>query len=238
MSNHDYDAAVRWCDSFSAALLRRDAAALAQHFAYDGNWRDILGFGWNIETLVGRDEIAGAFEGKLTMIEPRLFRLCGHRAAPRSVRRAGVDTIEAFVDFETSSGSGSGVVCLIEDSSDSAVPQAWILLTCLSEVDGHPESFGSADRGGAAFKRDFGGENWLEQRTRRSLYADREPQVLVIGAGQAGLSIAARLGALSIDTLIVDRNEEIGDNWGNRYHSTSSRTGSKAMPTAWISTCG
>jgi hypothetical protein len=55
---------------------------------------------------------------------------------------------------------------------------------------------------------------------------------------QAGLSIAARLGALSIDTLIVDRNEEIGDNWGNRYHSTSSRTGSKAMPTAWISTCG
>jgi cation diffusion facilitator CzcD-associated flavoprotein CzcO len=219
MSNHDYDAAVWWCDSFSAALLRRDAAALAQHFAYDGNWRDILGFGWNIETFVGRDEIADAFEGKLTVIEPRLFRLSGDRAAPRSVRRAGVDTIEAFVDFETSSGSGSGVVCLIGDSSDSAMPQAWILLTCLSEVDGHPESFGSADRSDAAFKRDFGGENWLEHRTRRSLYADREPQVLVIGAGQAGLSIAARLGALSVDTLIIDRNEEIGDNWRNRYHS-------------------
>ena len=83
----------------------------------------------------------------------------------------------------------------------------------------HPESFGSADSSDEALKRNFGGENWLDQRTRRSLYADREPQVLVIGAGQAGLSIAARLGALGIDTLIVDRNEEIGDNWRNRYHS-------------------
>jgi cation diffusion facilitator CzcD-associated flavoprotein CzcO len=219
MSNHAYNAAVRWCESFSAALLHGDAVTLAQHFADDGNWRDILGFGWNIETLVGRDEIASAFAGKLASIEPRMFRLSGHRAAPRSVRRAGVDTIEAFVDFETSSGNGSGVVCLIGDSADSAPPQAWILLTCLSEVHGHPESFGSPDRSDAVFKRDFGGENWLEQRTRRSLYADREPRVLVIGAGQAGLSIAARLGALSIDTLIVDRNEEIGDNWRNRYHA-------------------
>jgi putative flavoprotein involved in K+ transport len=219
MSNHAYDAAVRWCESFSAALLRRDAAVLAQHFADDGNWRDILGFGWDIETLVGRDEIAGAFEGKLVAIEPRSFRLSRHRAAPGSVRRAGVDTIQAFVDFETSSGSGSGVVCLVGDASDSAMPQAWILLTCLSEVHGHPESFGSTDGSDAVFKRDFGGENWLEQRARRARYADREPRVLVIGAGQAGLSMGARLGALGIDTLIVDRNAEIGDNWRNRYHS-------------------
>ena len=45
------------------------------------------------------------------------------------------------------------------------------------------------------------------------------PTVLVVGGGQAGLSIAARLKQLSIDTLIVDRESRIGDNWRKRYHA-------------------
>jgi cation diffusion facilitator CzcD-associated flavoprotein CzcO len=43
--------------------------------------------------------------------------------------------------------------------------------------------------------------------------------VLVVGGGQAGLSIAARLTQLQVDTLIVDREQRIGDNWRNRYHA-------------------
>jgi putative flavoprotein involved in K+ transport len=42
---------------------------------------------------------------------------------------------------------------------------------------------------------------------------------LVVGGGQAGLSIAARLTQLQVDTLIVDREQRIGDNWRNRYHA-------------------
>jgi cation diffusion facilitator CzcD-associated flavoprotein CzcO len=41
----------------------------------------------------------------------------------------------------------------------------------------------------------------------------------VIGGGQAGLSIAARLTQLGIDTLIIDRYPRIGDNWRTRYHA-------------------
>ena len=43
--------------------------------------------------------------------------------------------------------------------------------------------------------------------------------MLVVGGGQAGLSIAARLTQLQVDTLIVDRERRIGDNWRNRYHA-------------------
>jgi putative flavoprotein involved in K+ transport len=43
--------------------------------------------------------------------------------------------------------------------------------------------------------------------------------VLVVGGGQAGLSTAARLTQLGVDTLIVDRERNIGDNWRNRYHA-------------------
>ena len=43
--------------------------------------------------------------------------------------------------------------------------------------------------------------------------------MLVVGGGQAGLSTAARLTQLGVDTLIVDREPRIGDNWRNRYHA-------------------
>lgn len=48
---------------------------------------------------------------------------------------------------------------------------------------------------------------WLFKLTSRS-----------IGAGQAGLTAAARLKALGVKTLIVDSNDRIGDNWRKRYH--------------------
>ena len=43
--------------------------------------------------------------------------------------------------------------------------------------------------------------------------------MLIIGGGQAGLSLAARLHALEIDALVIERNPRVGDNWRNRYHS-------------------
>ena len=50
-------------------------------------------------------------------------------------------------------------------------------------------------------------------------YVGRDPAVLVVGGGQAGLSTAARLTQLQVDTLIVDRAPRIGDNWRKRYHA-------------------
>ena len=46
-----------------------------------------------------------------------------------------------------------------------------------------------------SYSRDFGGENWLDQRRKAQAYTDRDPTVLIVGGGQAGLSVAARLKA-------------------------------------------
>src|SRR5262249_51261852 len=72
---------------------------------------------------------------------------------------------------------------------------------------------------GKAYSRDFHGPNWLDLRKAAAQYDDRDPAVLVVGGGQAGLSIAARLAQLGVDTLIVDREARIGDNWRKRYHA-------------------
>ncbi len=128
--------------------------------------------------------------------------------------RAGAEIIEAIFKFETAKGRGSGVVRLDPQSG-----KAWTLLTALDEIKGHEEKPGRFRHDGKAYSRDFRGPNWLDVRQATASYQDRDPDVLVIGGGQAGLSAAACLGQLGIDTLIVDRGQRIGDNWRNRYHA-------------------
>src|SRR3569623_585862 len=92
-------------------------------------------------------------------------------------------------------------------------------LTALEELKGFEEQLGTTRPRGQAYSRDFRGPNWLDLRNASRGYADRDPAVLVVGGGQAGLAIAARLKQLKIDTLIVDREARIGDNWRKRYHA-------------------
>ena len=97
--------------------------------------------------------------------------------------------------------------------------RAWTIVTTLEELKGHEEKFRSRAAQANDGIRDFGAENWSDRLARARTYADHDPTVIVVGGGQAGLSIAARLHQLGIDTLIVDRHRRVGDNWRTRYHS-------------------
>ena len=185
-----------------------DPAATAALFRPDGHWRDVLALGWDIATTSGAAEIGGMLRDSQAHL--RHIRLAPGRTPPHRVRRAGVEVIEAIFAFETDAGLGSGVVRLVPDDGRLL---AWTLVTTLDALHAGP------DHAVPDYSREFGGENWLDKRRRASAYADRDPAVVVVGAGQAGLSIAARLGALGIDTLVIDRQARIGDNWRNRYHA-------------------
>src|ERR671914_464903 len=97
-------------------------------------------------------------------------------------------------------------------SLDSALQvQKRDALAALFELKGFEEKIGKRRPIGEAYSRNFGGTNWKDQRIASQRYDDREPTVLVAGGGQAGLSIAATLGRLGVDTLVVDKHERIGD---------------------------
>jgi cation diffusion facilitator CzcD-associated flavoprotein CzcO len=207
--------AEKWLTQFERALAAPGGARLATLFHADSHWRDVLALTWRIKTVSGADAILhelAAHAGRA-----RGFRLDPHRTAPRNVTRAGTDAIEAIFSFETALGRGSGVLRLTPDAQDTF--KAWTLLTALDEIKGHEERLGNARPQGKAYSRDFRGPNWLDLRKAAAEYADHDPTVLVVGGGQAGLSIAARLAQLGVDTLIVDREPRIGDNWRKRYHA-------------------
>ncbi|MBA7485194.1 Ferredoxin--NADP reductase [subsurface metagenome] len=212
-------AAESWLAEFEAALAARDDGALKQLFHADSYWRDALALSWTLQTINGRDDVLKTLKAQAAIALPSGFAIDPDRAAPRKVMRAGTDCIEAIFKFETKLGRGDGIIRLIPDAGDGNRLKAWTLLTALEELKGFEEQLGAARPRGNAYSRDFRGPNWLDLRKASNDYADRDPTVLVIGGGQSGLCIAARLKQLGVDTLIVDRMQRIGDNWRKRYHA-------------------
>lgn len=211
------EAAARWLADFEKALADGEHSALAALFRPDAHWRDLLALKWDIETVSGREAILSRLPDAAAGVEPSGFEIDPDRTPPRQVIRAGSDCIEAIFRFATAVGRGSGVLRLTADKNGTQ--KAWTLLTALDEITAHTERIGDARPSGTIYSRDFSGPNWLDRRNDARAYADRDPDILVVGAGQAGLSVGARLAQLGLDTLIVDSETRLGDNWRLRYHA-------------------
>ena len=206
---------TQWLDRFDAALQNGTSATLAPMFAQDGHWRDLLAFTWTITPREGANAIAELIVAKQTATQARGFAIAEGRTPPRRIKRVGIDVIEGIFQYETALGRGFGVVRLLADDPT----KAFQLMTNLHELKGYEEKIGKRRPTGEAYSRNFGGTNWKDQRIARVAYTDREPTVLVVGGGQAGISIAATLGHLGIDTLVIDKQPRAGDCWRSRYHS-------------------
>jgi len=184
-------AAARWLAEFERALRAADAAPLEALFRADAHWRDLLAFTWRVKTASGAGRILAALKRCANESGASGFEIDPGRTPPRRVVRAGTDVIEAIFRFRTARGRGSGVLRLVPEGEGW---KGWTLLTALDELEGLEER--AAPRG-----------------------AEPDPDVLIVGGGHAGLSIAARLKALGVDALIVDRHARVGDNWRKRYQA-------------------
>ncbi len=218
MSDNDRKDAVEqaasWLGAFGDALATGDLTAAIALFRPDCHWRDVVALSWQLTTVSGAPAIEALLRETLPVARPCGFRLPASRTPPRRVIRAGTKVVEAIFLFETAFGAGSGVVRLVPDPSTPGMLRAWTVVTTLDALPQEQPKTPSPDHA-----RQFGGDNWLDKRRKASAYTDHDPAVIVVGGGQAGLALAARLGQLGVDTLVVDRQARIGDNWRKRYHS-------------------
>ena len=207
-----------WLQSFNEAISQQknkdeSIKILSNLFFEDSHWRDILALTWKIQTVSGKLKVIENLYNKIINVSAKSFEIDQQRTLPREVIRAGKNVIEVILKFKTKFGNCEGVVRLFEDQERKGYFKAWSLLTALSDLS-------SSDKKNIEqYQNVLEGPNWLDKRNEDRLYKNMEPEVIVVGSGQAGLSIAARLKQQNIDTLIVDKNERIGDNWRNRYHS-------------------
>lgn len=206
LSVHD-EAAIAWMRRFEMALASADARAAAALFVADGFWRDLVAFTWNIATLEGREAIAAMLESQLDTVHPRDWRL-------EEPAREADGIVEAWIAFETDRVRGRGLVRLKGE-------EAWTLLTTAHELKGFEERRGPTREIGVVHGSERGRLSWLErkQKEEAELGTTRQPYCLVVGGGQGGLGLGARLKRNGVPTIIVDKHERPGDQWRSRYKS-------------------
>jgi putative flavoprotein involved in K+ transport len=197
-----------WLLAFSQALARGDATATAALFDKNGFWRDMVAFTWDIRTFEGGEAIQAMLEASPDAFKASNWRATGLPGAEQAT--------EGFITFQTALGRGEGYVRLLNG-------KCLTLLTSLTELRGFEERRGPTRPLGAEIDPARPKANWkdlLEIEAAEVGY-ERQPYVLIVGGGQGGLGLAARLRQLKVPTLVIDRHARAGDQWRYRYRSLS-----------------
>ncbi len=196
-----------WLAAFGDALAARDAAAAAELFTEDCFWRDLIAFTWNIKTLEGRQAIAEMLAATLPSAQPFGWKI---RDGEEPAATDGVT--EAWIGFETAAGRGLGHLRLRDG-------RCWTLLTSVYELKGHEEPAGPRRPKGVRHGAEPGRVTWREEREQEAagLGSAEQPYVLIVGGGQAGIALGARLRQLGVPSVIVDKRDRPGDQWRSRY---------------------
>jgi putative flavoprotein involved in K+ transport len=207
LSSNPTQAASAWFFDFEQALRAQDLEAAMALFDADCYWRDLVSFTWNISTQEGPAAIRAMLQARLADVQPHNFQIEG-----QATEAAGV--IDAWFTFETAVARGRGHARLKNG-------KCWTLLTTMTELKGFEEKKGAQRIKGAEHGVHPGRMTWLEERQHEqaTLGFETQPYVLIVGGGQGGIALGARLRRLGVPALIVEKNEKPGDSWRKRYKS-------------------
>ncbi|MCB1354775.1 MAG: NAD(P)/FAD-dependent oxidoreductase [Rhodobacteraceae bacterium] len=196
-------------EDLGRALEAGDIDAAVDLFATDSYWRDLVSMTWNLKTSEGRDGIRAMLDSQLAKVKPQNLRLDANEPVSGDASVA-----EGWIEFETATGRGYGHV-RVKDG------KIWTLLTTLSELKGFEEPKGTRRPMGAEHGHDRNRLTWKEKREKEAaeLGYKEQPYVLIIGGGQGGIALGARLRQLGVPTIVVDKHERPGDQWRKRYKS-------------------
>lgn len=181
-------------------------------------WRDLLALTWDFRTFEGSARIHKFLTDQLqtTKINNLKLKMINDREglAPIFIQSyPDVVWVMGFFTFETDIGLASGILRLVPTLHGQQQIQwkAHSIFTNLEDLKNFPEKIGNLRNQ----QSDHG--KWENLREKEKRFEDSDPTVLVVGGGQSGLEIAARLKLLDVSTLVIERNERVGDNWRNRY---------------------
>ncbi len=198
-----------WLSQFQSALTAGDSDAVSALFLEDSYWRDLVSFTWNIKTVEGPAGVSDMLRATLEHVRPTGFRV---REGEEPGETGGVT--DSWIAFETAAGRGRGHLRLKDG-------KCWTLLTTLYELKGFEEPSNDRRPMGAEHGADKKRRTWLEKRQSEAatLGYREQPYVVVVGGGQGGIGLGARLRQLDVPTIIVDSHGRPGDAWRKRYKS-------------------
>ncbi|KIW37385.1 uncharacterized protein PV06_10429 [Exophiala oligosperma] len=208
---------------------------LAQKILEDGNldpntlqgtalWRDHLALTGQIRTFDGDKKIVEAWNNQAESLSPSNFK-----TKPAYIAKPvpGSSWIEVPFTFTTHPNNGllgncTGAASFILDEDGNW--KIWMLVTLLDNFEGHghPDipllTDNSVNVSGNSVT------NGVESNKDMNTDGQCILHVVVIGAGQCGLSMAGRVGALGLSYVLLEKRPSIGHNWIGRYESVRQHT--------------
>lgn len=199
--------ATKWLTDFESALNNGNIENILFLFQEECYWRDLISFTWNIKTLEGKTQIKDMLVARLANTKP-------HNFAIQEVGDENNGIIEVFFSFETSVARCKGILRLRDG-------KCWSMLTSSYELIGFEEKKNKNRVMGTEHGVHKNRLTWIEkkQKEEAELGYTKQPYVLIIGGGQGGIALGARLKRLGVPTLICDKQARPGDQWRNRYKS-------------------
>lgn len=197
-------------EQFNVAVYANNSEELEKcFFPEQAFWKDQLALTWHLRTFISAAQIAkDLLETKKLRNTTGNFEVRGEaqflQAGPN------LKFIVCPFGFKTGSPAAtcSGMMWLLpvkKETSSSGISdltwKIWILSTKLESLEEHIEDksllqvTGKSSKDLTAIKTD----------------------VLIVGAGNAAVALAARFKALGVHSVMIDRNASVGDNWALRY---------------------
>ncbi|KIY03005.1 uncharacterized protein Z520_01471 [Fonsecaea multimorphosa CBS 102226] len=199
-----------------AALEKRPknglSTDLSDLFIDDCWWRDFTALSWDIVAKHGLEDVAEYLTSSTTGFgQLTAIKTGGLQAS--LVDMHGAIWIQGGFTFQTSDGSGTGLVRLI--NVDKSHWKAWTVFTQLERLHSQDELDKQRMR-----------QSYTQTRIANGVNGEKEGdlQVLIIGAGQSGLMLAAQLKNMGIKALLVDKLPRLGDMWRSRYETIRTHT--------------
>ncbi|KAH9970112.1 FAD/NAD(P)-binding domain-containing protein [Lactifluus volemus] len=204
--------AQKWFQTFANFVQTGNVNGILGQLVADAFWRDILALTWDFRTFYGSDRIQQFLLDRLASTKLSTLQLDETTVAVQQPY-PDIVWIQAFFTFSTAVGTGSGILRLVPTPSGEW--KAHTIFTNLESLRGFPELTGPLR------EQESKHGTWPEQRRqeRECEGPDQKPIVLIVGGGQSGLELAARLKYLGIKTLVVEREARIGDLWRKRYEA-------------------
>ncbi|KAH7107868.1 FAD/NAD-binding domain-containing protein [Auriculariales sp. MPI-PUGE-AT-0066] len=202
-----------WLQGFANAISGANVDDVLGFIATDGFWRDFFALTWEMRTFHGHHRIRTFLTDRLAFNKISNLQLSEKPTEAPVLLRPYEDLawVQLTFTFNTAFGIASAIVRLIPSKDDEW--RAYSIFTNLEELQGHPPKLGP--------HRDathFSG-TWTSIRKAATDFKDEEPAVVIIGAGQTGLGLAARLKYLGVPTLLIEKEPRIGNQWRGRYES-------------------
>lgn len=213
---HPDAVAERWLADFAGALRSGNADDYPDALATDAWWRDLLAFTGDLRSLHGESAIRPLLTGAADL-EVRDEALDSSVPPALLPTGEGPPVVQLLFRLTIRFGHVRGVARLTPD--DAGRWRATAVLTTLDSLAGAEPAVGERRPNGVPEPGERVTVHWGDRRLLASECTERDPEVLVIGAGHSGLGLAAYLGAMNVHALVVERNARVGDNWRNRYDS-------------------